>query len=205
MPPLVSDVDADVAIVGGGFTGLWTALELKRASPATRVVLLEAARCGDGASGRNGGFLHGYWASLPRLVELFGREKPWRSRRSRQASTTRCVRSGRRLADQGTGMLTVAIGPAHDAELEHAAAVAAEVGAPEEAVLIERESLSVDSPAFRRAVFYRDAATVQPARSCGRSAAGARGRRPDPRAHAGARRRRLGVRCARAQCEPRRS
>jgi len=62
------------------------------------------------------------------------------------------------------GMLTVAIGPAHDAELEHAAAVAAEVGAPEQAVLIERGALSVDSPAFRRAVFYRDAATVQPGR-----------------------------------------
>jgi len=75
LPPLVDDVDVDVAIVGGGFTGLWTALELKRVSPATRVVLLEAARCGDGASGRNGGFLHGYWASLPRLVELFGREQ----------------------------------------------------------------------------------------------------------------------------------
>jgi glycine/D-amino acid oxidase-like deaminating enzyme len=73
-PSLVSEADADVAIVGGGFTGLWTALELKRAS-RRRVVLLEALRCGDGASGRNGGFLHGYWASLPRLVELFGREE----------------------------------------------------------------------------------------------------------------------------------
>ena len=61
-------------------------------------------------------------------------------------------------------MLTVAIGPAHDAELEHAAAVAAEVGAPEEAVLVGRDALTVDSPAFRGAVFYRDAATVQPAR-----------------------------------------
>jgi glycine/D-amino acid oxidase-like deaminating enzyme len=75
LPALADDADAEVAIVGGGFTGLWTALELKRANPATRVVLLEGARCGDGASGRNGGFLHGYWASLPRLVELFGREE----------------------------------------------------------------------------------------------------------------------------------
>src|SRR5258708_12797747 len=51
LPPLEDDIDADVAIVGGGFTGLWTALELKRVRPATRVVLLEAVRCGDGASG----------------------------------------------------------------------------------------------------------------------------------------------------------
>ena len=71
-PPLEETVDADVCIVGGGFTGLWTALELKRRRPSTTVVVLEAARCGDGASGRNGGFLHGLWAGLPRLVELFG-------------------------------------------------------------------------------------------------------------------------------------
>src|SRR5205085_12692107 len=50
------------------------------------------------------------------------------------------------------------------AELETAGAVAAESGAPEEAVLIERGERAVDSPAFRGAVFYRDAATVQPAR-----------------------------------------
>ena len=161
---LVDDADADVAIVGGGFTGLWTALELKRVNPAARVVLLEGARCGDGASGRNGGFLHGYWASLPRLVELFGREEAV----ALAHESTGVYDAVRALGDDvwltKGGMLTVAIGPAHDAELEHAAAVAAEVGAPEEAVLIERGALSVDSPAFRGAVFYRDAATVQPGR-----------------------------------------
>jgi glycine/D-amino acid oxidase-like deaminating enzyme len=164
LPPLVDDVDVDVAIVGGGFTGLWTALELKRASPATRVVLLEAARCGDGASGRNGGFLHGYWASLPRLVQLFGREQAVALAQESTGVYDAVRALGEDVWLTNGGMLTVAIGPAHDAELEHAAAVAAEVGAPEEAVLIERGSLSVDSPAFRGGVFYRDAATVQPAR-----------------------------------------
>jgi glycine/D-amino acid oxidase-like deaminating enzyme len=164
LPPLVDDVDVDVAIVGGGFTGLWTALELKRVSPATRVVLLEAARCGDGASGRNGGFLHGYWASLPRLVELFGREQAVALAQESTGVYDAVRALGEDVWLTEGGMLTVAVGPAHDAELEHAAAVAAEVGAPEEAVLIERESLSIDSPVFRGAVFYRDAATVQPAR-----------------------------------------
>src|SRR5205823_14125726 len=46
LPPLADDVDAEVAIIGGGFTGLWTALELKRTNPATGVVLVESARCG---------------------------------------------------------------------------------------------------------------------------------------------------------------
>ncbi len=164
LPPLEDDIDADVAIVGGGFTGLWTALELKRVRPATRVVLLEAVRCGDGASGRNGGFLHGYWASLPRLVEVFGREEAVALARE-STGVYDAVRSlGEDVWLTEGGMLTVAIGPAHNADLEHAAALAAEVGAPEEAVLIARDALSVDSPAFRGAVFYRDAATVQPGR-----------------------------------------
>jgi len=164
LEPLAGDTDADVVIVGGGFTGVWTALELKRLSPDTRVVLLEAARCGDGASGRNGGFLHGYWASLPRLVDLFGPEEAVALARESTGVYDAVRALGEDVWLTEGGMLTVAIGPAHDAELEHAVAVAAAVGAPEQAVPIERGGLSVDSPAFRGAVFYRDAATVQPAR-----------------------------------------
>src|SRR2546422_1004680 len=73
-PPLEGDVEADVAIVGGGYTGLWTALTLRRRELALRVVLLEASLCGDGPSGRNGGFLHGYWSNLGRLRERVGDE-----------------------------------------------------------------------------------------------------------------------------------
>ena len=55
-PMLEGSVRADVAIVGGGFTGLWTAIALLTADPSLRVVVLEADRLGCGASGRNGGF-----------------------------------------------------------------------------------------------------------------------------------------------------
>jgi len=55
-PPLRGDAKADVAIVGGGFTGLATAIAVARRQPGRRVVVLEGARCGYGASGRNGGF-----------------------------------------------------------------------------------------------------------------------------------------------------
>jgi glycine/D-amino acid oxidase-like deaminating enzyme len=55
-PPLEGAQRADVVIVGGGFTGLWTAYELKRAEPALDVVIVEAMDVGYGASGRNGGF-----------------------------------------------------------------------------------------------------------------------------------------------------
>lgn len=55
-PPLRGRVAADVAIVGGGFTGLWAAIRLLETDPSLAVVVLEAERAGWGASGRNGGF-----------------------------------------------------------------------------------------------------------------------------------------------------
>ena len=57
-PPLASSTTADVAIVGAGYTGLWTAYYLAKADPTLRIVVLEAETAGFGASGRNGG-----WAS----------------------------------------------------------------------------------------------------------------------------------------------
>ncbi len=56
-PPLTGTRDADLAIVGGGFTGLWTAVRAKQRDPGRRVVLLEAKRIGWAQSGRNGGFV----------------------------------------------------------------------------------------------------------------------------------------------------
>jgi glycine/D-amino acid oxidase-like deaminating enzyme len=56
-PLLEGTVDADLCIVGGGFTGLWAALHAKAEDPARDVVVLEADRVGSGASGRNGGFM----------------------------------------------------------------------------------------------------------------------------------------------------
>ena len=55
-PALAGDLNVDVAIVGGGFTGLWTAYFLKRAEPALRIAVVEREVVGYGASGRNGGF-----------------------------------------------------------------------------------------------------------------------------------------------------
>ncbi|HLF40242.1 MAG TPA: FAD-dependent oxidoreductase, partial [Acidimicrobiia bacterium] len=55
-PSLTDRVQADVAIVGGGYTGLWTAYQLLEAEPSLKIVILEGQRIGFGASGRNGGF-----------------------------------------------------------------------------------------------------------------------------------------------------
>lgn len=62
-PPLAGDVTVDVAIVGGGYSGLWTALYLKQLAPDIRIVVVEANRAGFGASGRNGGWCIGEMAA----------------------------------------------------------------------------------------------------------------------------------------------
>jgi glycine/D-amino acid oxidase-like deaminating enzyme len=73
-PRLPGDTEADVAVVGAGFTGLWTAYYLLRAQPATRVVVLEAETAGFGASGRNGGWCSALFpTSTARLARLAGR------------------------------------------------------------------------------------------------------------------------------------
>src|SRR5439155_21407310 len=81
-PPLEGDVSADVCIVGGGFTGLWTALSLKEQEPSLDVVLVEADVCGAGASGRNGGFVLSWWAKFGALERLCGTEEALRLARA---------------------------------------------------------------------------------------------------------------------------
>ena len=56
-PPSIGSTTADLAIVGGGFTGLWAAVQAKEDDPDLDVVVLESGEVGIGASGRNGGFL----------------------------------------------------------------------------------------------------------------------------------------------------
>ncbi len=73
-PPLASNIGVDVAILGGGFAGLWTAIELSAREPALRIALIESDICGGGASGRNGGFFASSWWDLPGLCGLFGEE-----------------------------------------------------------------------------------------------------------------------------------
>jgi glycine/D-amino acid oxidase-like deaminating enzyme len=69
---LVGAQRADVAIVGGGYVGLWTALRLKEREPSCDVAIVEQDICGGGASGRNGGQVHAWWESLGALIRICG-------------------------------------------------------------------------------------------------------------------------------------
>ncbi len=64
--PLSGSATADVTIVGGGYVGLWTALEILAREPGRDVVVIERDVCGSGASGKNGGQLHSWWDRLAR-------------------------------------------------------------------------------------------------------------------------------------------
>ncbi|RJG12309.1 FAD-dependent oxidoreductase [Pseudomonas cavernicola] len=74
-PTLQQDTRADVCIVGGGYTGLWTAIMLKEQNPELDVVIIEADICGAGASGRNGGCALSWSAKYFTLERLFGVEE----------------------------------------------------------------------------------------------------------------------------------
>jgi glycine/D-amino acid oxidase-like deaminating enzyme len=165
-PPLEGDVTAEVCVVGGGFTGLWTALALREREPSARVVVLESERCGSGPSGRNGGFLHGYWAGVGSVRETLG-----------DAGAAAIARAGERIIPavralgedvwlREGGMLMVSTTPTQDRVIDRAVRAAGQLGAPEEAIELSPSELAerIASPLFRRGVFFREGATVQPAR-----------------------------------------
>ncbi|MET9115801.1 FAD-dependent oxidoreductase [Streptomyces longwoodensis] len=90
-PPLPGDADADVVIVGGGYTGLWTAYYLKKADPSLRVTVLECSFCGYGASGRNGGWLYNGIAGRDRYAKLHGHEAAVRLQRAMNATVDEVI------------------------------------------------------------------------------------------------------------------
>jgi glycine/D-amino acid oxidase-like deaminating enzyme len=169
-PALEGEVRADVAVIGGGYTGLWTALAVKELDPAATVVVLEAEVCGWGPSGRNGGFLNGYWTHLARLRSALGDEAALAVARGSDAVIPAvrafCEARGADVWLKEGGNLKVSAAPAQDEAVEKSVRTAAELGVPEEAVALSADEVAARcrSPRFRRAVFFRDGATVQPAR-----------------------------------------
>lgn len=72
--PLTGQQQCDIVIVGGGYAGLWTALRIREQEPNARITILEADFCGSGASGRNGGQVHSWYAEIDMLRDLVGDE-----------------------------------------------------------------------------------------------------------------------------------
>ncbi|WP_329560709.1 NAD(P)/FAD-dependent oxidoreductase [Kitasatospora sp. NBC_01266] len=90
--PLDGSTEVDVCVVGGGYTGLWTAYYLKKADPSLRIAVLEQRFCGYGASGRNGGWLYGGFAGRGAFARSHGKEAAIRMQRAMNASVDEVIR-----------------------------------------------------------------------------------------------------------------
>jgi glycine/D-amino acid oxidase-like deaminating enzyme len=165
-PSLEGASSADVAIVGGGYTGLWTALAVMEREPSARVVVLEADVCGAGPSGRNGGFIEGYWPALAELRELFGDEAAVRLATAGEQIRPAVRALGKDVWLRESGMLMVATTERQEPVLDRAIGAAAAVGRPEQAIALSKPDVAARcaSPLFRRGVLFPDTGTVHPGR-----------------------------------------
>ncbi len=163
-PRLSADTRCDLLVVGGGYTGLWTALHAAQRNPQQRIVLIEANRIGWAASGRNGGFVdasltHGHengksrWPNEIDQLTAMGRE-------NLDGMQDELHRLGLDVEWQRVGMLSVATEPHQVGWLEAAAAAG-------EGRFLDREQVrrEVNSPTYLAGLFDPDTcAIVHPAK-----------------------------------------
>ena len=162
-PALTGEERADVVVVGGGYTGMWTAWHVLAAAPDARVVVLEAARCGHGPSGRNGGFVSSLDLSLPTLRADLG-EAPARAwvaaaHETVDAIGAWCESEGVDAWYRKAGELLASTAPAQDGVSADAVD-----GTTVRALDADGARAICASPVFRGGVFVPQTATVHPAR-----------------------------------------
>lgn len=168
-PPLRGSITADVVILGGGYTGLWTAWRLIELEPEARIVVIEADVCGGGPSGRNGGFATGWWDELPTLIGRHGPDGALAIARAIDGAVDDigawCATHGVDAWYTKAGSLSVSAAPAQDGSGLAAVEACRSLGADDEIVALTAAEVRarVASPVFRGGVFMRGAATVQPA------------------------------------------
>jgi glycine/D-amino acid oxidase-like deaminating enzyme len=168
-PALVGDLTVDLAVVGGGLSGLWAAVLAAEADPGRRVVLLEAASLGWAASGRNGGFCsasltHGLangmsrWPGEMPALQRMGAE-------NLDAIEDTIARHGIDCGFRRSGELIVAVEPWQLDDLAELAALTRSLGEPAELLTAEETRSKVDSPTYLGGLHQTDGtALVDPAR-----------------------------------------
>lgn len=169
-PLLPGDLDVDVAIVGAGYTGLWTAYYLARADPGLRIAVVEAEIAGFGASGRNGGWCSALFPAAPRrLARRFGRDRTRALHRALQSTVDEV---GRVATTEGIdchytkgGTMTLARGRVQLDRARDAVAEAREFGLDDLTLLSASEARSrCGASQVVGATYTPNCATIHPAR-----------------------------------------
>ena len=168
-PPLEGAARADVAIMGGGYAGLWTAIRIKQREPSCDVVVLEQDICGGGASGRNGGFAISWWAKLGTLVQLCGAEGALELARACEAAVDElgafCDEHGIDAQYHRGGHLWTTTSQAQSGAWDGVMATCRELGVmPFEEWTIEETVRRSGTDRHLAGLFEASAAIVQPAR-----------------------------------------
>jgi glycine/D-amino acid oxidase-like deaminating enzyme len=170
-PPLDGDVDADLLIIGGGYTGMWTAWHAHRLAPDARIVILESeAVCGRGPSGRNGGFVEAMWTSLASMRARWGDVAALAVAAAADVAARRigsfCAEEEVDAWYRQAGYLEVSTCAANDDVGRAAFEACRELGVPDklQAVTAAEVQARCASPEFRAGITEPVAATVQPAR-----------------------------------------
>ncbi len=166
--PLSGDTRADVAVLGGGYVGLWTAIRIKEQEPGCDVVVLEQDICGGGASGRNGGFVLSWWPKLSSLVALCGEADALRIARDSEAAIGEigafCASHGIDARLRRAGWLWTATSRAQMGAWESVVRLCERLGVgPFRRLPAEEVARRSGSAAHRAGVLDASAGTVQPA------------------------------------------
>ena len=169
-PPLQGDAVADVVILGGGYTGMWTALHLTELEPGIDVAILEQDIAGGGASGRNGGFVNSFWGDIEYLAHRFGDRAAIALCETGEESV-RAI--GRFCEDQridawyrGDGEYVVAASDDQIGRWADGVITADRLGVNEHFQVLSAAEMAerISSPLFRGALYRKVGATVHPAR-----------------------------------------
>ncbi len=169
LPPLAGPTQADLVVVGGGYTGLWTALLARARHPSASVVLLEAGECGGQGSGRNGGFAsasltHGFGNGLERWPEELTQLDRLGAENLAEIGAT-ITALGIDCDWQATGELTVATRPHHVAELQELRAALVAHGSEASWLDADEARAQVASPTYLGALSEpHGTALLEPAR-----------------------------------------
>jgi glycine/D-amino acid oxidase-like deaminating enzyme len=167
-PVLTQRERADMLVIGGGYLGLWTAWHL--ADAGADVVLVDAAVCGHGPSGRNGGFLNGLWDRLGELRALFGAPAALALAREAAASVDAieawCAAQDVDAHVVRAPMLEVAAAPGQEGSWADAVAACRALGAGAAVREVDAAGARAvcDSPVFGGGVLWSGSGTVHPAR-----------------------------------------